>query len=26
LVNPFAPPSAEVQKSNGDSAPDGILE
>ena len=26
LVNPFAPPSAEVQKSNGDSAPQGILE
>ena len=26
LVNPFAPPSAEVQKSNGDSAPKGILE
>jgi GAF domain-containing protein len=26
LVNPFAPPSAEVQRSNGDSAPDGKLE
>jgi GAF domain-containing protein len=26
LVNPFSPPSAEVQKSNGDSAPKGILE
>ncbi|HVF26070.1 MAG TPA: GAF domain-containing protein [Anaerolineales bacterium] len=26
LVNPFAPPSAEVQKSNGDSATNGILE
>jgi len=26
LVNPFAPPSEEVQKSNGNSAPKGILE
>ncbi len=26
LVNPFAPPSAEVQKSNGDPATNGILE
>ena len=26
LVNPSAPPSAEVQRSNGDSAPDGKLE
>jgi GAF domain-containing protein len=26
LVNPFAPPSAEVQRSNGDSTPDGKLE
>ncbi len=26
LVNPFAPPSAELQRSNGDSAPEGNLE
>ena len=26
LVNPFAPPSAELQRSNGDSVPDGDLE
>ena len=26
LVNPFAPPSEEAQKSNGNSAPKGILE
>jgi len=26
LVNPFAPPSAELQRSNGDSAPDAKLE
>lgn len=26
LVNPYAPPSAEAQRSNGDSAPDGKLE